>query len=318
MSNLSFSEQVKKQILSAKFEQTCCSISALSAFVRGAGTLFASGGLLGFEIITENKQACDFFANVLKIVYGESVETIKLADKLKGRNKYLMRYLNANSTRVLIDLGIISNDKDGTTINLKIDKYLVENQCCKKAYIIGAFIGGGSLTVPKNDLKTQTGYHLEFVFSNYQTAQDFAFIMSEEGFIPRLVQRKDSWIIYFKNRQDICDLLFYMGAKKSYFELSELMIEKDIRNETNRRINCEIANIEKQVNASISSIASIETIEQSVGLDVLPLPLKTVAIMRKENSESSLSELASLMGISKSCLNHRLRKITEIAKNLDS
>ena len=316
MNNQSFSEKVKKQILSTSFEQTCCNISALSAFVRGAGTLFINGGLLGFEIITENKQACDYFAKILEIVYGESAEISKLADKLKGRSKYTLRFLNSNSSDVLIDLGIIFNDKNGTVVNLKIDKYLVENSCCKKAYIIGAFIGSGSITVPKNDLKTQTGYHLEFVFSNYQTAQDFAVILSEEGFIPRLVARKESWVIYFKNRQDICDLLFYMGAKKSYFELSEIMIEKDIRNETNRRINCEMANIEKQVNASINSINSINAIEESVGLDILPAPLKTVAIMRKQYSESSLNELASLMGISKSCLNHRLRKIAEIAKNL--
>ena len=101
MNNQSFSEKVKKQILSTSFEQTCCNISALSAFVRGAGTLFINGGLLGFEIITENKQACDYFAKILEIVYGESAEISKLADKLKGRSKYTLRFLNSNSSDVL-------------------------------------------------------------------------------------------------------------------------------------------------------------------------------------------------------------------------
>ena len=140
--------------------------------------------------------------------------------------------------------------------------------------------------------------------------------MSSLDFMPRQIQRKESHVVYFKNRQEVCDLLFFMGAKKSYFDVSNLMIEKDIRNETNRRINCEMANMEKQINASLNSIASINLIEESVGLDVLPLPLKTVAIMRKEHQDATLSELATILNISKSCLNHRLRKIAEIAKNL--
>ena len=316
MEKVSFSEQVKSQILKNSFEQTCCKISALSAFVRGAGTLCVENGLLGFEAVTENKLACSYFNDIILSVYGESAKISTIKDKLTKRTKYILRLLSNNSFNVLADLGIVESGLNGTTVNLSIDKYLIENQCCKKAYIIGAFIGSGSVTVPLTNSKSQTRYHLDFVFSNYQTAGDFSVLMSNLDFMPRQVERKESHVVYFKNRQEVCDLLFFMGAKKSYFEVSNLMIEKDIRNETNRRINCEMANIEKQINASLNSIASINAIEQSVGLDVLPAPLKEVAIMRKGHSDATLSELASILNVSKSCLNHRLRKIAEIAKNL--
>ena len=316
MQKVSFSEQVKSQILKNSFEQTCCKISALSAFVRGAGTLCVEGGLLGFEVVTENKLACSYFNSIILSVYGENAKISTIKDKLTKRQKYILRLISNNSFNVLADLGIVESGLNGTTVNLSIDKYLIENQCCKKAYVIGAFIGSGSVTVPTNESKIKTRYHLEFVFSNYQTAQDFSVLMSSLDFMPRQIQRKESHVVYFKNRQEVCDLLFFMGAKKSYFDVSNLMIEKDIRNETNRRINCEMANMEKQINASLNSIASINLIEESVGLDVLPLPLKTVAIMRKEHQDATLSELATILNISKSCLNHRLRKIAEIAKNL--
>ncbi len=316
MEKVSFSEQVKSQILKNSFEQTCCKISALSAFVRGAGTLCVENGLLGFEAVTENKLACSYFNDIILSVYGESAKISTIKDKLTKRNKYILSLLSNNSFNVLADLGIVESGLNGTTVNLSIDKYLIENQCCKKAYIIGAFIGSGSVTVPLTNSKSQTRYHLEFVFSNEQSANDFIDVMASLDFITRKVERKESHVVYLNNRQEVCDLLFFMGAKKSYFDVSNLMIEKDIRNETNRRINCEMANIEKQINASLNSIASINAIEQSVGLDVLPAPLKTVAVMRKEHSDATLSELASILNVSKSCLNHRLRKIAEIAKNL--
>ena len=107
-----------------------------------------------------------------------------------------------------------------------------------------------------------------------------------------------------------------MNARNCYFSLNELIIEKDLRNDTNRRINCEMANIEKQVEASIGRINAISVIEETIGLDELSAPLRAVAIARMNNPDASMSELASIAGITKSCLNHRLRKLSEIAENL--
>ena len=201
-------------------------------------------------------------------------------------------------------------------INLSIDKYLVEEKCCKRAYVVGAFLGSGSVIIPQIQKKTGSGYHLEFVFSKYQTALDFSSLMSEEGFFPKLINRKENFVVYFKGCDEICELLFYLGATKCRFDLENVIIEKGLRNETNRRINCEMANIEKQVNAAQNQIHAINLIDETIGLEELPSNLVIVAKARLENSESSFGELAKILNLSKSCLNHRLRKIMEIANNL--
>lgn len=313
---MTFSERVKNEILKTPLKEPCCRLAALSAFIRGAGTIAVRSGILGFEVVTENRAACEYFPDIIRELYGETAEITETGDKLKNRKKYMLSLISEKSFGILKELGIVFLSDGAPAINLGIDKYLIENECCKKAYIIGAFIGSGSVTVPKKDGRSQTGYHLEFVFSKYQTAEDFTDLLCETGFMPRLIERKESFVIYFKTSDEICDLLAFMNARNCYFSLNELIIEKDLRNDTNRRINCEMANIEKQVEASIGRINAISVIEETIGLDELSAPLRAVAIARMNNPDASMSELASIAGITKSCLNHRLRKLSEIAENL--
>lgn len=309
---MTFSEKAKSEILSKDRGQPCCQIASLSAFIRGAGTIATKDNKIGFEITTENYQAIEYYKGVLNSVYG--VEGA--LEKLSGGKKYRYTVITDNSLNILTDLGILTVDDGGVTINLGIDKYLVENDCCKQAYIQGAFIGSGSLTVPSLESKTSTSYHLEFVFSKYQTAFDFTGILSEKGFMPKQTERKQNYIVYFKNGDEISELLFFMGATKCCFEVKELVIEKDIRNETNRRVNCEMANIDKQINASNAQINNINVILQTIGVDKLSPQIKEVVSLRLDNPESSLEELSKISGLSKSCLNHRFRKISEMARNL--
>lgn len=312
---MTFSEKVKNEILSKGFLEPCCQIAALSAFVRGAGTVAVKNGDVGFETVTENEEAAKTFSRIIKTIYGIDCEERSFADKLTGRIKYCVSVINEKSLGVLVELGIVSVSNDGISINLSIDKYLTENECCKQSYVKAAFIGSGSVTVPSGDKRG--GYHLEFVFSKYQTASDFATILTEQGFLPKLTERKETFVIYFKNGEEISDVLAYMGATKSCFELKNLIIEKDIRNETNRKVNCEIGNLNKQVDASIKQIKNINAIIDTIGLDGINKTLKETATLRLNNPDATLEELAELQGVSKSCMNHRLRKLNEIAKNLN-
>ncbi len=309
---MTFSEKAKNQILSKKDKQPCCLVASLSAFIRGAGTISVVKGQIGFEIVSENQTAIDYYANIIKNLYGETpkVETVSQGKKHK------LSLISQNSTQILIDLGILTASQEGISINLNIDKYLIENDCCKKAYIAGAFIGNGSVTIPKDIKNSSTNYHLEYVFSKYQTATDFSDILCGLGFIPRLINRKEGHVVYFKNGEEISELLFFMGATKACFEVKDVIIKKDINNETNRRVNCEMANIDKQIVASEHQIKSINVIIDTVGLDSIPETLKETAKLRLENPESTLGELSKLSGLTKSCLNHRLRKLIEIANNL--
>ncbi len=311
---MTFTERVKEEILIKKITQPCCQVSALSAFIRGAGALLLSNGHIGFEIITENKKANDYFASVLSSLYGAELTLSEFKDKFTGKPKYKMKLLNEKSTVILTELGIITEGPSGAGINLSIDKYLIENECCKRAYIIGAFQGSGSVTIPSE--KSSTSYHLEFVFSNYDTASCVSELLSLVGFMPKLTERKDSFIVYFKNGDEISELLYFMGAKKCGFELQEIIVKKVMNNDTNRKRNCDMGNISKQIEASIKQVQDINLIETTIGLDKLSKPLKDACLLRLENKDSSLEEMAQISGLTKSCLNHRFRKISEIAKNL--
>ncbi len=313
---MTFSERVKSEILTKNITSPCCRIAGLSAFVRGAGTIIVEGANVGFEIKTENDKACEFYADILKKDFNEVTEITTTADKFNGKNKFSLKYISKKSVEVLLSLGIIQREKDGVSLNLGIDKYLIEDKCCKKAYVSSAFIGSGSVTVPSKDSKSSTGYHLEFNFSQYYTAMDFSILLTEEGFFPKVTSRKDSFVVYFKTCEEIRNLLFYLGATKCCFELDNIVIENDIRNDTNRRINCEMANIDKQILASQKQIASIRVIQETIGIDSLPIQLQEAISLRLDNQESTLEELSKMAGVSKSCFNHRMRKVVEIAKNL--
>lgn len=311
---MTFTERVKEEILIKKINQPCCQVSALSAFIRGAGTLLISNGQIGFEIVTENKKANDYFSSILTSLYGAEISLSEFKDKFTGKPKYKMKLVNEKSTLILSELGIISEGAHGAGINLSIDKYLIENECCKRAYIIGAFQGSGSVTIPSE--KSSTSYHLEFVFSNYETASCVSDLLTVVGFLPKLTERKDSFIVYFKNGDEISELLYFMGAKKCGFELQEIIVKKFMNNDTNRKRNCDMGNITKQIEASIKQVQDITLIETTIGLDGLSVQLKETCLLRIENRDSSLEELSKISGLSKSCLNHRFRKISEIAKNL--
>lgn len=313
---MTFTESVKNEILLNKINQPCCQVSALSAFIRGAGNLLVSNGNVGFELVTENKLAIDYFGNILNNLYGVTPKIKELKDKFSKKSKFSLTIISKDSTQILIDLGIIIESASGTQINLGVDKYLIENECCKKSYLIGAFLGSGSVTVPSDSVKSSTSYHLEFVFTKYQTASNFCELLSEVGFMPKLTERKDSFVIYFKNGDEISDLLFFLGAKKACFSLKEIIVKKVMNNDTNRKRNCDMGNINKQIEASIKQVENINLIEQTIGLDKLSAPIKEACLLRLENKESTLEEMSQISGLSKSCLNHRFRKIAEIAKHL--
>ncbi len=309
---MTFSEKAKNEILLKTDKQPCCLVASLSAFIRGAGTISVIKGQIGFEVVSENQNALDYYSKIIKNIYGENTKN----EVFHQGKKHKISLISSTSTQILIDLGILTANQEGITINLNIDKYLLENDCCKKAYIAGAFIGNGSVTIPNDDKNSSTSYHLEFVFSKEQTAQDFMELLTLNGFLPKHVLRKESHVIYFKNGDEISELLFFMGATKACFVLKDIVINKDIRNETNRRINCEIANIDKQVVASENQVKCINIIIDTVGLESLNKTLQDTAKLRLENPNSSLDELSKISNLTKSCINHRLRKLVEIANNL--
>lgn len=307
---MNFTAKVKNEIITEKLSP-CCKLAALSAYLRTAGTVEIQGGFVGFSIVGET-EVNGFFQNIIKDLYG--ITPTILPEKQGERTKAV--YVSAKTANVLVDTEILRIQRGGLDIVLGISDKLIKKPCCKRAYIKGAFLGAGSVTIPKMKSDKATGYHMEFVFSKYLSASDFCNILSDIGLIAKLIERKDSFVAYTKSSEEICDLLVTVGAKRACLELQDVIVKKMVKNNTNRIVNCEISNLNKQVDASLKSRTDIQTIDSVLGLNNLPVPLKVVAEARLSFPDDSLSQLAERLELTKSCLSHRLKRLSEIAESL--
>ncbi len=199
-------------------------------------------------------------------------------------------------------------------LNFRISSSVIENPACRKAFIKGAFLGGGSVSDP------QKNTHLEFVTSHYKLSRDFQKLLNSCEFSPKTVLRKSNYVLYFKNAGEVADILVMLDTFDSLMEYHNVKIMKDMRNNINRKTNCDTANLNKTVEASLIQVRAIEKLKRLGVFDNLPLQLKEIADLRLEYREMSLQELGSMLSspIGKSGVNHRLRKlVTEAEKYKD-
>lgn len=184
--------------------------------------------------------------------------------------------------------------------------------CCKSAYLRGAFLGGGSISDPAKS------YHMEFDARTEADAKDLVGVLADVEVPAKITCRKGHYIVYMKEYEVIADVLGLIGAGNAAMEIYNISIEKEIRNNVNRRVNCENANIDKVTEAYLRHLAAIETIKNKMGLDKLPDTLREIAEIRLAYPDESLKELGSRLEkpIGKSGVNHRLARLVEIAQNL--
>ena len=195
---------------------------------------------------------------------------------------------------------------------MKVSRMDVQQDCCRRAYIKGVFMTSGSISDPNK------GYHMEVVCENEGRAQFIQEIIKGFGVEARIIQRKKYYVVYLKDGEMIVDMLGIMGAHISLMNMENIRIRKDIRNNINRRVNCEAANLNKTVSAAVKQMNDINYIIETKGIGYLPDNLQELALARLENEDASLKELGEMMTppIGKSGVNHRLRKISEIAEEM--
>jgi DNA-binding protein WhiA len=177
-------------------------------------------------------------------------------------------------------------------------------------------VSTGGCTLPTDNLGSSTGYHLEMVFSHYTPALETSEKLAEFGVITKITRRKDNFLVYIKSAEEIKDFIAFLPAPVSVLKIMDLMINRELTNNTNRQHNCDMANLNKTVDASAKQLSAIEKIEQTIGISTLKKDLAETAIARRENPEETLVELAERLNVTKSCLNHRLRKLITIANEL--
>lgn len=311
---MSFSLKVKNEVC-RNSELSKDEIAAqLSAIMKSSGTLgFGFNRSITFKIVTENPAIARWIFKNLKDFYDIHTKLlVKKSNSLKKNNIYMVLIPEEVDVKGLLqELGII--EKDGLfNIHYGVPGEVIKNENCKRAYIKGAFLGGGSISNPE---KT---YHLEFVTHDQDYANELSELINSYKLNSKVIQRKNSFVIYLKEGEQIVDLLNIIGAHNALLELENIRIMKEMRNNVNRIVNCETANLSKTVNAAVRQVESIKLIESEIGLDRLPKNLKEVAKLRLAFPDESLKELGAMLNppVGKSGVNHRLRRIEKIADEL--
>lgn len=313
---MSFSSMTKNEISRLPIKNECCSIAELAAIIRMCGTIQISGiKKISLKFITENAAIARRIFSLLKMLYDTEMEImVRRNRQLKKNNSYLIVVTNTDATnRILKALGLIRDEENSRyNIHYKVPDSLIENRCCKRAYVRGAFLGGGSISNPEKS------YHLEFVTNNEEHSNDLLQIINSFGLNARIVKRKENYVIYLKEGEQIVDILNIIGAHQALLKFENIRVLKDVRNNINRIVNCETANLSKTINASIKQVKNIEYIDSKIGIDKLPENLRELARLRLANRDASLKELGAMLNppVGKSGVNHRFRRIEKIAEEL--
>jgi DNA-binding protein WhiA len=312
---MSFSSKTKNELSRIKFDDKCCQRSELSALIRVSGSIQLMGfKKVNLQITTENAAVARHIFTLFKKTFNIHAEVhVKKNKNLKKSNSYFIFFENA--MELLSTLEIIKKKNGILEINEDVPEFVKKKECCKRAYLRGIFIGGGSISDPEK------AYHLELnLHSEKFCSMLKAFIEDNYRIFPKEIIRKNNYVLYFKEGDQISDFLNIIGAHGTLLNFENIRVVKQMRNNVNRIVNCETANLNKTVDAAIRQVKAIEIIRDTVGFESLPENLRTLAELRIENKDASLKELGEMLDppIGKSGVNHRLRKLENIARELDN
>lgn len=297
----SFAYKVKSELCRAPVQRLCC------ARAEAYGVLLFCNTFTPREvrIITENPE----FAARLPRLFSRafSLKFDRLPEDEGSHGKLVFQITDrAKLERIISQFGYDA----GQALALHVNFGMLEDDCCRTSFLRGAFLSGGSVTDPEKR------YHLELATSHIQASREVSALLTEMGFLPRTVMRGGNSVIYFKQSEHIEDMLTTIGAPAAAVEIMAAKVDKMIRNGANRAMNCDMANVNKALEAAREQQEAIEGLRSDGGLERLPDKLRQTAELRLQYPELSLTQLAELCDppVSKSCINHRMRKIMEIAR----
>ncbi len=306
---MSFTATIKKE-LTRLDSKPCCKKAELSALVRMNGVVHIQKRTFMVDIVTENPSTARYIFSLIKKLYQVQPEVlVRKKVRLKKNNVYLIR-LASKANQILEDLCIMK--KDSWERIEGISPEFLKRSCCRRAYLRGAFLAAGSVNNPDS-----ASYHLEIVSTYNDHSQSLCQLMNEYYLHAKVIERKKGFVTYIKEGDKIGEFLNIIGAHPSLLKFENVRIMKDMRNSVNRLVNCETANLNKTIQAAMRQIENIKRIDEEIGLDYLPQKLREVAETRLKYPEANLAELGQLLPggkVSKSAVNHRLRKLEEIAK----
>lgn len=298
---VSFSANAKAEVCRAFPQKQCCAL----AECFGVLLFCNSFGTDGIRIITESRELAKMLPKLFKKAFSLNFDILPEEDT-PGKQVFQITDTRKLST-IMEAFGFALKD----TLALHVNLPVVEEDCCKSAFLRGAFLSGGSVTDPEK------GYHLEITTTHQSVSREtYALVYEVLGFAPKSAKRGGGHVLYLKQSDMISDCLTFLGAPVAAMGIMEAKLEKELNNKVNRRCNCDEANTSKVVEAAQEQLSAIRTLKERGILETLPRKLQQAAEVREENPAASLTELASLVEppISKPAMNHRLKKLVTMAK----
>ncbi len=297
---MSFAYDVKAELCKAPLSRSCCAVAEGCGVLLYAST-FSAGEV---RIVTENDEFAARLPRLFQRAFGVKFDELPEEKKV---GKLVLRITREDKLEAI--WRALGYDRRAH-FALHLNFALLEEECCRAAFLRGAFLSCGSVTDP------QKRYHLELATSHVQAGREVEALLRDMGFEPKNVMRQGSLITYFKSSEHIADLLTLIGAPGRALEIVSAKIEKEMRNTVNRRVNCDAANLDKTVMAAREQVEAFTRLTESGAIGDLPVKLQEVAVARLLQPELTLSELAATFDppLTKSCLNHRIRKLMEIAR----
>ncbi len=311
---MSFSLDVKEELSEKMGAARHCKIAETAAIISLSGRVRMPDADHGLCIRTENMAVASKFARLLSLTFDITPKVSVRCGSGSHRNRVYTVEIESpkDSQRALVSCKLEPVYTDEGTDLYLTQNVVIQNTCCKRAFLRGAFLAAGSISDPERF------YHFEISAQNEAKAKQLTELMRAFDIEPRVVTRKKHRVVYLKEGDKIVDILNVMEATRSLMELENIRILKEMRGSVNRQVNCETANINKTVSASVEQTGDIEFIRDTIGFENIPENLREMAELRLENPEATLKELgeASDPPIGKSGVNHRLRRLCAIAREL--
>lgn len=310
---MSFSLEIKEELETRIDTAKHCQIAEFAAIMAFCGKVRRrTGGLMGLELTTENEVVRRKVVELAIKAFSASEESFEV--KYEGKNNRIINiFINDEKLIAKILMAIKWCDDNFTVVEpVFVNHRIIQKECCKRAFIRGAFLAAGSISDPNKS------YHYEIVCEYEEDAVQMQELLKFFNLDAKIIQRKRNYVTYIKEGNNITDVLNIMGAFVSQMKLYNVMILKGMRNDVNRKVNCETANLNKTIEAAVKQIRDIEYVRDTVGLESLSDGLREVAEIRLKNPDMKLKDIGELLNppVGKSGVNHRLRKISELAQKL--
>lgn len=312
---MSFSSTVKEELVRLPLGKPCCMLHEIGALTQTSGSLALRGA--GKVRVTYQMESAALARRLFLLIRTRlgitpSLHFVQHA-RLGGRRSCILTLDNESAQKLLMALHMMEEREGVFSLKRTVPRHAMTRQCCRRAFLRGAFLGAGSVTNPER------GYHFEIVAQDQGLKKNLLKLLEKSGVPGRTISRKGTDIVYLKDSQHIADLLALMGASQGLMSFENTRVHKNVRNRVNRVMNCDQSNMEKQLDASQRQVEAIKALAIAQGLDSLPPSLRQMAYLRLDQPEANLKQLGDMLEppVGKSGVNHRLRRLMALAQALE-